>query len=64
VTPAVYVRTGRRTVNVTSQQHVVTLMLLFVTGMLGWNTHALQEILSPPQGSEQVRTSPPYFIIT
>ncbi|GFG39120.1 hypothetical protein Cfor_10599 [Coptotermes formosanus] len=46
-------------------QHVSRLfMLLSVTGMLGWNTDAVQEILSPSQGSEQARISPSYFITT
>jgi hypothetical protein len=64
VLPAVYVWTGKCNANITLKQQVVRLLLLFVTGMLGWNTHAVQEILSPSEGSEQVRTSLSYLIIT
>ena len=56
--------TGKCIVNIAWKQQAVRLFLLLsVTGMLGRNTHAVQEILSPSEGSEQVRTSESDFII-
>jgi hypothetical protein len=62
---AVYVWSGKGNVTINSKQQAVRLFLLLsVTGMLGWNTHAVQEILSPSEGSEQVRKLLSYLIIT